>query len=580
MSILSTESPLSAFPPAFEHVTAEATVQAAARVAEGADTALRHVHDTTPATTILTQLAQLSAPLQTAVWVAAHMDAVACDAGWRAARERVDGIDRDVRRALAEHPAVRHTLVRALRNADENSEHRHAQQVLQTIDDAGGGLPPAQRRSLAAVDQTLADVIAQQPDSPDADLHRMLQVLQLRRRRAAIVGATDFFALQLRGRMLDTTDQVLAFLRRRRDALRPSVDAQTAAMQRFVAQSADLVHTAAANRRQRRARFAAALLGATEQELSPYFALDSVVAGLVAMSEQMFGISLVADKQLPCWHPAVRGLRVFDGQQLRGVLYLDLTPRPGKRDSRGAWTQPLRTGAPTPHAVAVVANVPGSDRTLSMRGVSMLAHEWGHALHHLCSDVSVPTLGGLSVALDFVEFPAQLFERLMLRPSILDRLLRHRDDQRPVPVPWRDGLLRAQQATAAHRSMHQVALAALDHALHVQLDPTADVPALLALIRQTFDAHGLADVVTEPEDTVRAVSVLFDHPTGYAGGYYSYPWAEALAERAGQRFESAPHAERELGAVLRRTILARGADVDPHAALARFMDAELTPAPR
>ena len=52
--------------------------------------------------------------------------------------------------------------------------------------------------------------------------------------------------------------------------------------------------------------------------------------------------------------------------------------------------------------------------------MTVLTHEFGHALHGLCSNVDYPSLSGTNVARDYVEFPSQILEHWLPTPEILE----------------------------------------------------------------------------------------------------------------------------------------------------------------
>jgi oligopeptidase A len=79
--------------------------------------------------------------------------------------------------------------------------------------------------------------------------------------------------------------------------------------------------------------------------------------------------------------------------------------------------------------------------------------------------------------------------------------------------------------------------------------------------------------VTLPPDHAMVASFghLFSHPVGYAGGYYSYKWAEVLDADAFSRFRTQGVFSRAVGDEFRRKILAQGDSRDPMELFVDFM---------
>src|SRR6202451_1837697 len=76
----------------------------------------------------------------------------------------------------------------------------------------------------------------------------------------------------------------------------------------------------------------------TEEELRPFFPLESVLEGLFGLAQRLFGVRVTpADGEAPVWHPDVRFFHVSDESGRRiASFYLDPYSRPENKRG-GAW---------------------------------------------------------------------------------------------------------------------------------------------------------------------------------------------------------------------------------------------------
>ena len=196
---------------------------------------------------------------------------------------------------------------------------------------------------------------------------------------------------------------------------------------------------------------------------------------------------------------------------------------------------------------------PGAPAFLSWDDARTLFHEFGHATHHILSDVAWPSISGTSVAQDFVELPSQLYEHWLEQPQVLDAHARHHATGQPLPADLRDKLLAAGRADAGFATVEYLESALVDLAFH-RGAPPAD-----AMARQAEILTGLGAPAAIP---MRHATPHFAHVfagDSYAAGYYSYMWSEVMDADAFAAFEETgdifdPATARRL----EETILSRG----------------------
>ena len=102
-------------------------------------------------------------------------------------------------------------------------------------------------------------------------------------------------------------------------------------------------------------------------------------------------------------------------------------------------------------------------------------HEFGHALHGLCSDCQYPSQAGTSVARDYVEFPSQLNEHWLSTPEILSKFAVHYETGEPIPAELVAKIEKASTFNQGFSTVEYLASALIDMKLHlagnVKIDP-------------------------------------------------------------------------------------------------------------
>jgi oligopeptidase A len=413
----------------------------------------------------------------------------------------------------------------------------------------------------------------------------VVRILELRRQKAHLLGFADFADLVLEDRMAHNGGRATEFLE----------DLKTKTERRFREENGELLEfrrslegpaapelepwdVAYYGEKQR-----AALYDFDEEALRPYFPLESVVTGMFALVNRLYGIRVIAESGIPAWDEQVGYYAVYDADGgFLGGFYADWYPRENKRG--GAWMDALITGGPAdgrlePNLGVICGNLSrpagGKPALLTHREVETIFHEFGHLLHHLLSKVEIRSQAGVNVAWDFVELPSQIMENWCWERESLALFARHWETGAPIPEDLFQKMKRARTFRAANAQMRQLGFGFVDLLLHRVYSPERDGD-VVAYTRRVLEEYSPAPLPAG-HAFIAAFTHLFASPVGYGAAYYSYKWAEALDADAFTRFRDHGIFSREIGSEFREKILAKGDSEDPAELYRAFMGREPDP---
>ena len=417
------------------------------------------------------------------------------------------------------------------------------------------------------------------------------QILALRQRQAALMGAANYADFKLTDTMAQTRERVWALLDAVWVRALPALASERALLREAMAAAGEQrVPGEAADLQPWDWRYWAeqvrqAHYALDETALKPYFALPNMVAAAFDCASRLFGLRFERRPDLAAYHADVDVYQVSDAQGAAIGLFLhDNFSRPTKRS--GAWMSVLslqhRNAADGGSSLPVVLNnnnfakaAPGAPTLLSPDDVRTLFHEFGHGLHGLMSDVGYARLSGTRVLRDFVELPSQLFEHWGVEREVLRRHARHWQTGEAIPDLLLDRLDAARRFGQGYETVRYTASAIVDLAAHEHAAPIDDI---VAFEQQVMAARGL------PADAgLNHRLPHFQHlfsGDSYAAGYYVYLWAEVLEADAWDAFGEAGGAfDADVAARLKACIYSRGDSVEPGAAYRAFRgrDAQIEP---
>ncbi len=402
-------------------------------------------------------------------------------------------------------------------------------------------------------------------------------IIDLRLRKANLLGYASYADFALSRRMAKKPDNVTELLDRVWKAALAAAKQEARALQALIDQEGGGFSLAPWDwwfyvEKLRKAKY-----DLDDNELRPYFELENVWAGAVAVAGKLYGLKFILRDDIPTYHPEVKSYEVqeADGRHL-GVFYLDPHPRASKRG--GAWCGGYReTSKHEGKRIApLVVNVtnfsaPIGDKPalLSLQEVLTLFHEFGHALHALLADITYERVAE-AVRVDFVELPSQIMENWALEPEVLQMYARHHQTGEPIPDELVAKILKSRCFNQGFKTVEYLAACYLDLDWH-RLEQTAGVDV------QAFETRSLERIGLIPEIMVRYRSPYFRHIFGgddYAAGYYSYIWAAVLDADAFEAFKAKGLFDRRTAQAFRENVLAAGGAEDPKVLYRRFRGAD------
>ena len=391
------------------------------------------------------------------------------------------------------------------------------------------------------------------------------EIAKLRAEQAELMGYPCYAAYSLDNTMAKTPDNVNAFLRRLVNDYRSKADAETKAIEEFAqkTEGADF-QLQPYDRFYYSAKMKKAMLDISEDEVKPYFNVDSVLLnGVFYAANRVYGLTFKERTDIPTYHPDMRVFEVFDkdGSSM-ALFYGDYFRRPSKRG--GAWMDAFIEQSHHWNEKPVIFNVcnnakapDGKPSLLTWDEVTTMFHEFGHALHGMLSNCNYHRLAGTSVARDFVEMPSQFNESFASIPEVFDHYARHYETNEPMPAELKERMLKSINFQSAYALGENLAASCLDMAWHML--PSKDVPdadKCADFETEALRQYGILDAQIPP----RYKTSYFNHVWGggYAAGYYSYLWTEVLAVNVADVFAQRGALKRETGQAMRDKILSRG----------------------
>lgn len=390
----------------------------------------------------------------------------------------------------------------------------------------------------------------------------MLEILELRREKAQLLGFSNYAEYSLATKMAEDTDQVIGFLDDLAAKSLPEAQREYQELCDFARDEHGMESLEAWDIGYYGEKLKHARYEISQEMLRPYFPMPKVLEGMFIVAQRLFGIDIEEVDNFDSWHQDARLFHVKRDGELIARFFLDPFAREKKRG--GAWMDDCRVrrrlddGAlqlPVAYLVCNFNPPVGDDPALLTHNeVTTLFHEFGHGIHHMLTKIEHADVSGINgVAWDAVELPSQFMENWCWEPDALALISGHYETGETLPSELLDKMLAAKNFQSGMMMVRQLEFSLFDFHLHREFEPgKTDIQQVLDQVRDQVA------VVKPPRFNRFQHGFSHIFAGGYAAGYYSYKWAEVLSADAFSRFEEEGIFNQKAGADFLHAILEQG----------------------
>jgi oligopeptidase A len=374
------------------------------------------------------------------------------------------------------------------------------------------------------------------------------------------LGYVSYADMALKTNMAKSQDEVLTFLERVNGKARIQAKQERRMMAEF-AKQLGIARYDAWDASYVTEKYRQEKLKYNKEELRTFLPVHRVVNNTFAWLGEMFGIDIRPNESVKGWAPGVVFYEVWEGEEQIAAFYLDLYKRDGKKD--GAWVNGMqnrkmdKAGQYLPVAMLVcdITKEMTQESKMSWSDIETWFHELGHLMHFCLTKVDEEYYAGFSnVQWDTVEFPSQLFERLIEGEDMLKRI-----SGAEIPKELLDGLRKDKQFLAASGLVRYAQMAEMDMRLFGQsTDKPMQMPTDVE--KEVKERWKIRKTISKFEIMPRFAHIFSG---GYSAQYYSYQWAEVMSSHGAKAFKSVSDdaiTYRKLALAYKKEVLERGGE--------------------
>jgi len=408
----------------------------------------------------------------------------------------------------------------------------------------------------------------------------VLKIVNLRYKRAILLGYKSHAHFVLEERMAETPKKVSDFLNELLDKAKPAAEREFSNLKNFAKKLDGIERLEKWDSAYYSEKLKQELFNFDDEKLKPYFKLENVIEGVFTIANKLYDLNFEEIHNIDKYHNDVLTYKVTNEKdELISIFYADFFPREGKRN--GAWMTSFKPQYikndinDRPH-VSIVCNFTKPTKSkpslLTFNEVTTLFHEFGHALHGMLANTTYPSLSGTSVYWDFVELPSQVLENWCYEEEALQLFAKHYKTGEVIPMDLVKKIKASSTFLEGMQTLRQLSLGLLDMSWH-RLDPLniKDV--------KIHELKAFKSTQLYPDIAKNCMSTAFSHifQGGYSSGYYSYKWAEVLDADAFAYFTDEGVFNKEIANKFKENILSKGGTENPMTLYKRFRGQEPKP---
>ncbi|OSY87213.1 peptidase M3 [Tenacibaculum holothuriorum] len=402
----------------------------------------------------------------------------------------------------------------------------------------------------------------------------VLDIVNLRHKRANLLGYKTHAHFVLEERMAETPEKVLDFLNELLEKAKPAAKKEFENLENYAKKLDGIDQLQKWDSAYYSEKLKKELFSLDQELLKPYFKLENVIDGVFEVSSKLFDLQFEEIDSIDKYHEDVKTYSVTNSQgEFISYLYADFHPRPGKRN--GAWmtsykSQQIKDNVNERPQVSIVCNFTKPTETkpslLTFNEVTTLFHEFGHALHGMLANTTYGSLSGTSVSWDFVELPSQVLENWCYEKEALELFAKHYETGEVIPMEYVQKIKESASFHEGMQTLRQLSFGLLDMSWH-----GGELPQTISSVKD-FELNAFESTKLYPDVSENCMSTAFSHifQGGYSAGYYSYKWAEVLDADAFEYFKEEGIFNKDVADKFKNNVLSKGGTEKPMDLYKRF----------